>query len=734
MAASEPVNSTDIDDLDALLAQVRLGVGSMDVSDAVAASTLTALEHWLTDRTFRSYSPQIRALIEHRRWAVLVDSFYRVLPFGTGGRRGRVGVGPNRFNPYTLGASVQGHATFLRRRLGEGAFRVVVACDVRCFHNLRGELVPDVMNPVLGLSSRDFAHIAAEVYTAAGFTVVLPPDGEVLSTPELSFAIRALDAVGGLQVSASHNHPDDNGGKIYTATGGQEVPPRDQEVADEVARVSYIDRMSLDRARSAGLVETLSDDVVDAYQRAVLASGCDPDARAGRIVFSALHGTARRTVFEVLRRAGFDVVLEPTQAEPDGRFPAVPFLAPNPEVPESMSAAVAHADKLGADIVMACDPDADRIGMMVRERAAGPGATDPVRWRFITGNEIAALVVHQVLRNRTLDGPAPVVIQTQVTSGLVRRVAEMHGARVVDDLLVGFKYIGEAMDQMADIGSIRDFNEAPLTAFAAGVEESHGVLVTPELRDKDAAGGALLLAELAAYELRRGRTLVDTLDDLQRKTGGVSNLLVSAVLQGARGRQVIERILASLRAHPPTKIGAYAVMGFVDRRRPEGPLGPIRSQTDGASRNVLVFELAEHARVVLRPSGTEPKLKVYVQVAGRVTSPRPAFELDKAVRRLADDFMMFALGRGGLEMPRWALRIHDLVGTDDKIWFARTLLTGLRERIAQGEPPVTRTRWLDSQLARFGEDARSLFWPGVNAWARAAVVPDASAVLEHFRP
>jgi phosphoglucomutase/phosphomannomutase len=727
------VHSIDSDELDSLLHQARLGVGTLDVTTEVASATLTSLERWLSDRTFRSYGAQIRALIEHSRWSVIVDSFYRVLPFGTGGRRGCVGVGPNRFNPYTLGASVQGHATFLRRRLGEGAFTVVVACDVRCFHNLRGQLVDDVPNPVLGLSSRDFAHIAAEVYAAAGFTVVLPPEGEALSTPELSFAIRALGAVGGLQVSASHNHPDDNGGKLYTATGGQEVPPRDQEVADEVARVAYVDRMSLDRARSAGLVKTLSDDVVDAYQRAVLASGCDPDARAGRIVFTALHGTGRRTAYAILRRAGFDVELEPTQAEPDGRFPAVPFLAPNPEVPASMRAAVAFADQRGADLVMSCDPDADRIGLMVRERAVGPGATDPVRWRFVTGNEIAALVVHQALRGRSTDGPAPLVIQTQVTSGLVRRVAELHGARVVDDLLVGFKYIGEAMDQMAETGTVRGFEAAPLESFAAGVEESHGVLVTPQMRDKDAAGGALLLAELAAHERRRGRTLVDTLDDLQRQTGGVANLLVSAVLQGARGRQTIEQIQDSLRTHPPATIGGYAVERFFDRRDPSGPLGPIRSQTDASSRDVLVFELVNDARVVVRPSGTEPKLKVYVQVAGRVTAPRSVSELDQAVRRLADDFVLFALERGGLSLPHWALRIHGLVNTEDKIWFAQTLLPELIERIERGDEPAARERWVDIQLTRFGADARGLFVPGLAAWSRISTQPHVMAVLAHFR-
>jgi len=718
-----------------LLEKVRRGAADIGVDRAVAEAAVVAMERWLTSRTFRSYQPQIRALVEHARWSVLVDSFYRMLPFGTGGRRGRVGVGPNRFNPYTLGVSVQGHASFLRQRFGEGAHTVVVACDVREFHDLRGELVPGVPTPVLGMTSRDFAHIAAEVYTAAGFSIVLPPEGEALSTPELSFAIRHLGAVGGLQVSASHNHPDDNGGKLYTSTGGQEVPPRDQEVADEVARVEWIDRMSLDRARASGLVSTLSDDVVDAYQQAVLASGTDPSARRGRIVFTNLHGTGRRTVYRVLKRAGFQVELEPTQAEPDGRFPAVPFLAPNPEVPRSLSAAVAHAEKVGADIVMGCDPDADRIGLMVRERASDPGATDPVRWRFVTGNEIAALVTHQALRLRTGGGPAPIIIQTEVTSRLVRRVAELHGARVVDDLLVGFKYIGEAMDQMADSGELRDWDDAPLSVFAAGVEESHGVLVTPQLRDKDAAGGALLLAELSSHQLRRGRTLVDTLDELQRRTGGVANLLVSAVLQGARGRTIIERIQASLRSTPPSEIGGRRVVEHFDRQAPDGPHGPIRSGTDAASRDVLVFELEGSARVVLRPSGTEPKIKAYVEVAGQPADPRASSELARDARVLADAFVLMALGRGGLTVPRWALRIHDLVSVEDKVWFGETVLPGLVARLAEGgaESVEASEVWLQRKLARFGKDARALFRPGVSAWMRETDPPFGRQVLSLFR-
>lgn len=721
------VPETSDPEVNLLLQQARAGLASLDVAPALQASALSSLAHWLTDRSLRSYQPQVRALIEDGRWTVILDSFYQTMPFGTGGRRGPVGVGPNRFNPRTLGASVQGHAAFLRQEHGEGAHTVVVACDVRVFHDLRGELVGSVPTPVMGMTSRDFAHIAAEVYTAAGFAVVLPPRSEALSTPELSFAIRALGAVAGLQISASHNHPDDNGGKFYNASGGQEVPPRDQLVADHVAAVDWIDRMSLDRARASGLVTELPDHVVEGYQRAVLAAGRVSQARSARVVFTALHGTGRRTALPVLEAAGFDVFLEPTQAEPDGRFPAAPFRAPNPEVPASLAAGVAHAEALGADIVLGCDPDADRIGLMVREQPPAPDAALPARWRFVTGNEIAALVVHHALQGRpTVPGaPAPLIIQTEVTSRLVERVAALHGARVVSDLLVGFKYVGELLDRLEDDGE--------LDTFAAGVEESHGVLVTPALRDKDAAGGALLLAELASIERDRHRTLADTIADLQRRTGGVCNLLCSAVLTGASGRATIEAIQAGLRAHRPQELGGRKVLRFTDHQDPTGPRGPVRSATDRASRDVLAWELEGGARVVLRPSGTEPKLKAYLEVSGTPAAPRSQRELRREVRLLADAVMQAVLARGGLQLPAWAVRISDLVPVEDKQHFAERVLPGVVARVVEDNGALAGAgEWLDRCLVAYGPGARSLFTPAVAAFVADTNPPFGDLVLRLF--
>lgn len=717
---------------DALLGAASAGFATLAVPEAARASALRHLRQWLTDPPFRAYQHQIRALIDAGHWDRLLDAFYQVLPFGTGGRRGPVGVGPNRFNPWTLGASVQGHAAWLRRVRGEGPLRVVLACDVRCFEDLRGELIEGVPDPVRGTTSHDFAEIAAEVYAAAGISVVLPPPGGVLSTPELSFAIRHLGADAGLNISASHNHPDDNGGKFYDHTGGQAVPPHDEDMAAEVAAVTWVDRMSLDRARAAGLVETLPPALDEAYLRAVGAAiGASRPPEGLRIVFTGLHGTGTRTVHRALQRAGFHVTLEPTQAPHDGGFPAVPFRAPNPEVPRSMDAAVAHAAQVDADLVMACDPDADRLGLMIRKQNPDPMATDPVRWVFASGNDIAALVTHAVLSRRASTAQ-PLVFKTEVTSAFVARVAEARGARVVGHLLVGFKYIGAAMAELEAHGRTHGIPGA-LSQFAVGVEESHGVLVGTAVRDKDAAGGALVLADLAAREKARGRTLCDVLDDLRAEVGPVGNVLMSTVMRGAVGRARIQALQASLRSAPPARVGERAVLQVFDRQDPAGVFGPILSETDRASRDVLVFALEGDARVVLRPSGTEPKNKVYVEVCGR--PGQSAVEVQRAARALGEDFVMAMLARADLHLPRWALSITDLVSVEHKLDFAQAVVPELAGRLDAGTPEslAATGAWLDARIAPYGADARALVADGARAWLQADRPPCAEAVRLLFR-
>ncbi|MBM4364973.1 MAG: phospho-sugar mutase [Deltaproteobacteria bacterium] len=674
---------------------------TLNVRPQIVAAAEAHLARWLGDDEFLAYRPLLSALVGAGRWGLLVDSFYQVMPFGTGGRRGTVGVGPNRFNPWTLAASVQGHVAYLRERRGQGPLHVVIAYDVRCFRDAGGNLPAGVDNPLYGLSSRDFAEIAAGVYAANGVhTTLIPPgSGDFMSTPELSFAIRQLGADAGLNVSASHNPPDDNGGKFYNHLGGQEVPPGDEDMGRHVDAVRAVRTMAYAGARAAGWVRDYPRACHDAYI-AVNVGTSLVSSRSARVVFTGLHGTGDTSAAEALVACGFRVDIEPTQAPHDGAFPEVPFRTPNPEVPQSMDRAVALAKSLGADLVMACDPDADRIGLVAR---ANDGS-----WRFFTGNEIAALLAeHRLVHGRW---SRPIVMKTEVTSELVTRIARRHGAQVVGDLMVGFKYIGDGLRQLEDTGRFAGVEGTPAD-LVIGVEESHGVLVTAQLRDKDAAGAAVGLAEMASRAKDEGQTLVDVLEGLWAREGYVVNRLVSTVMRGATGKARIERIQASLRADPPREVAGLAVTDFADRADPSGPLGPIKSGTDAASRDVLVFRLGEGARLLLRPSGTEPKNKVYVEVIGAPGEPKA--EVDARADRIAYGFAAVMLARGEIVLPGWALRVSDLVAVEQKQHFAEVFVPGLWSR--QGDPGLQ--AWIDAELRPYGKDPRGLVLPALRAWA-----------------
>src|SRR5215510_14859423 len=352
-------------DMDAILQQVAQGFRGLPVTDEARQTAVRHIAQWLTETPLLPYRPQLEWLIAQQQWSLLLDSFYRVLPFGTGGRRAPVGIGTNRFNAWTLASSVQGHVMYLRERYPNQDIAVVIAYDVRAFHDLRGLYARDLPNPLLGMTSRAFAEVAAGVYTANGVQVAMLPEAATtyISTPELSFAIRHLQATAGLNVSASHNHPDDNGGKFYNDRGGQEVPPHDEAMATQVERVSHVEGLDFAAAKATGLISWLTPDVHEAYVALNMAQSLHPEARQAHVVFTALHGTANTTVGVVLRQAGFQVDLVAAQAVPDGTFPAVPYRAPNPEVPESMQQGMELAREVGADAVLACDPDADRLGV-----------------------------------------------------------------------------------------------------------------------------------------------------------------------------------------------------------------------------------------------------------------------------------------------------------------------------------------------------------------------------------
>jgi phosphoglucomutase/phosphomannomutase len=639
-----------------LLAQAEAGFRAVEADDALKASALHYLRQWLTDPGFAAYRPQLEWLIASRQWPGLLDRFYQILPFGTGGRRGAVGVGPNRMNRWTLTASVQGHCEYLKERFPEVApLKVVLAYDVRRFEDRRKQYNPDLHNPVLHLSSRDLAEEAAAVYAANGVEAhILPAESKhFLATPELSFTIRRLGAHGGLNVSASHNPPDDNGGKFYDERGGQPVPPDDQIMADLVEQAVEIRRLPWPDALRSGRVKLLDESPHRAYielcRRQSLAAP-PTKTEAFTVVFTPLHGVGSMTALEVLQGQGFRVLPVAEQMTPDGQFPNV-TKTPNPEVPESMDRAAALAKQHNADLVLATDPDADRLGAMIPDRAGG--------WRFLTGNELAALLTHFKLSKLAQQGrlpPSPIVIATEVTTSLISRIARSFGAQVVDDLLVGFKYVADVLWQLEQRGVYEDVQGSP-NDFILATEESHGVLTTAQIRDKDAGGAALLLAELALEQKRQGRTVLDYLEALWRDFGYFRNEGVPIFLTGVQGRRQMGVMLEGLRRDPPRQIGGLAVTGFEDLRDEDGRFGPLKGATDAASRNVLVFRLGETAKAVLRPSGTEPKAKIYLEACSPPCPPGTTAEtwrrtcqgVDETLRRVSEDFVRQALRVVGLE-------------------------------------------------------------------------------------
>jgi phosphoglucomutase/phosphomannomutase len=635
------------------LTQVKEGFRTVEADNVYKEQALKNLERWLMAAEFKPYRPQIDWLIQTGQWAGLVDRFYQVLPFGTGGRRGAVGIGPNRMNLWTLGASVQGHCEYLKERFPEvRVLHVVLAYDVRRFEDHSKKYNSSLPNPVLHLSSRDFAQYAAQVYTANGIHAHILPDNSTryLATPELSFAIRFLSAHGGLNISASHNPPDDNGGKFYDERGGQPVPPDDQIMADLVDQVTTIKTLPWREAVRTGKVHFLDDAAHQAYIELCRKQSLvkPPRAEEIKVVFTPLHGVGSMTAMEVLVKQGFRVLPVEEQMKPDGQFTNV-TQTPNPEMPASMDRALALAKKNKADLVLATDPDADRLGAMAPVQSGGE------EWRILTGNAIGTLLTHFKLSRLVEQGrlpPAPIVVKTLVTSSQVTRIARHFQAQFVDNLLVGFKYIAEVLCQLEQSGAYEEVRGTP-EDFIIGCEESLGFLVTPHIRDKDAASAALLLAELALEQKRLGKTVIDYQQALEKQFGYFCGEVRNMVMPGIEGKQTMARMLDLLRQSPPKEIGGLKVTGFDDLQDENGWMGPYKGATDKAARNFLIFHMGESARIALRPSGTEPKAKAYVEVC---SAPCPAGtsaqqwsksceEVSTQAKRLADDFLNQAMGR-----------------------------------------------------------------------------------------
>lgn len=546
----------------------------------VSESALANVRRWLTEPGYAAYVPRILPLVVAGRFEELDRLFWEVIPFGTGGRRGVMAeIGSATMNDRTVAESANGIAVYLKKARAKTGGRAVIAYDTR-------------------LRSREFARLMASVFAAHELHVLLFESHR--STPELSFAVRHLRCDVGVMVSASHNPPSDNGVKAYWSTGAQVLPPHDEGIIACVYESNEIPVADFDQAVGDGRIELVGADIDEAYVRTVSRLSLS-SARDIKVLFTPLHGVGETSVDRVLREAGFEEVevFEP-QREPDGQFPNVPNHLPNPELPAVFAPPIAAAKKSGAALVLASDPDADRLGVAVRN---GSG-----EFVHLTGNRIGALLADYVLRKRkavgTL-GPQHFVVETLVTTPLIAEIARAYRIRAIDNLLVGFKYIAQTMDR-----------EGP-ERFVLGAEESLGYLAGTYARDKDAAIAALYLCECAAELARQKKTLLDRLDELYVAHGYFLESQRSEACPGPRGRAMIERLMEAFTNDPPRSLGGVDLARVRDYRRHE-----VRALPDNLplcdlpepKGDILFFESAAGECTIgfaARPSGTEPKIKFY---------------------------------------------------------------------------------------------------------------------------
>ena len=538
------------------------------------------LEAWLTEPKYQEYKEELEELVSAGEWQKLEDAFYKVVEFGTGGRRGTTGAGSARINKVTIGESAQALCEYAKS-FDEMAPEkgIVIACDTR-------------------LSSPELSKYSAQVCAAAGFKVYL--FDSFRATPELSFAVRYLKAAAGIVISASHNPPADNGFKAYWSDGAQLVAPHDKEVVKKGGEINEIHAADYDEAIKNGHIQLVGKEIDDAYVVAVVAQA-EGTERDVKIVYSPLHGAGQTNVLPTLKAAGFtNIFVVESQMVPDGNFPTIENGKPNPEEKAANDRAVAEMLAEDADIAITNDPDADRIGVMVRQN------DEPI---YLNGNQSAVLATEFALRKMKEKGvltPKYYIAKTIVTTDMLNAVADSYGVKTYDNMLIGFKYIGEL---------IRN-KESTDEVFVTGAEESYGLLKGDYARDKDGAAGALPLAEYAAELKKEGKTLYDRLLELFAEIGLFVERQDNLMYPGASGFEQMSQIMAKLRGDTPQEIGGHQVTAVLDYKTLErrelatGTVTPI----DCIKGDVVVLEFGDRRRrVTIRPSGTEPKLKVYTQ-------------------------------------------------------------------------------------------------------------------------
>jgi phosphoglucomutase len=542
-------------------------------------SVLTKVNEWLNGNYDEATKVAIQKMVDNEDITNLADAFYKDLEFGTGGLRGIMGVGSNRVNKYTLGKATQGFSNYLLAKYPGEAVKVVIAHD--CRNN-----------------SELFAGFTADIFSANGIKVYY--FDALRPTPELSFAIRELGCHGGVMLTASHNPKEYNGYKAYDKYGCQLVAPADKAVMDEVEKVTSNDKINF--ARKADLIETIGAEMDEKFYDALTALSISPDVIARqkdlKIVFSPIHGTGGVSVPPVLKRFGFEnVILVEEQMVYDGNFPTVIY--PNPEEQEALSMGLAKAKAVDADLLMATDPDADRVGIAVKNTEG--------EFVLLNGNQAASMMILYVLTAWKKAGKMKgneYIVKTIVTTYLIDKIA---AAKNVDcfNVLTGFKYIGEMMTKLEGE-----------RYFLAGGEESYGYLVGEHARDKDAVIACAMIAETVAYYKDNGSSLYEALLDVYEEYGFYLERLVSLKKEGQAGAEEIQVMLKELRSNTPATLGGSKVTmvkDYLSAESKEMVTGEI-TKIDLPSANVLQFFLEDGSIISARPSGTEPKVKFYCSV------------------------------------------------------------------------------------------------------------------------
>ena len=536
------------------------------------------VEQWLAGNYDQATKDAI-AFMQSQPGDELADSFYKNLEFGTGGLRGIMGVGTNRINKYTIGMATQGFANYLNKTYPNEKISVVVGHDSRN-------------------NARFFAETTAEVFAANGIKVYL---FEALRpTPELSFAIRTLAAKGGVVCTASHNPKEYNGYKAYWNDGGQLVPPHDKNVIIEVESIQSIDDVKWEGG--AANIELIGNSMDDAYIKMLQTLSVYPEVIAKqhnlKIVYTPIHGTGITLVPKVLAAYGFtNVYVVEEQSIPDGNFPTVHY--PNPEETETMSIGLNKAKALDADIVLGTDPDADRVGVGVKNHKG--------EWVLMNGNQTAVLAFAYMMEARKAKGvakPNDMVITTIVTTAMINEVAKQNKVNCYN-VLTGFKWVAELVKE-------KEGKEN----YIIGGEESFGLMIGDQIRDKDAVSAVAILCEMAAYEKAKGSTLFDKLIELYLQYGFYYENLISITKKGMNGQAAIAKMMEDYRQSPPSTIDGEAVITLLDYELQIGK-NLVTGETwklELPKSNVLQFITAEGSKISARPSGTEPKIKFYFSV------------------------------------------------------------------------------------------------------------------------